>query len=657
MLHKLKGERMKGNLHRFFGSLSQRLTRTAGEKLLLGFSALLSLLVVASFLVTVTTKHVAAISSLLPTPSPKAGTATLQATASPEAVSDVVTKALAFKALLTSTQQATLEQTFTTTLEGRWSNLPNQLCGSCRNGLQFSTLSSTQLAAALEVIKAAQGTVANEGADEFNQIRLADAYLNANGGGSSYGDGIYFIAFLNTPSTTGAWMLQFGGHHYAANIAYNQGHVVGTTPQHEAVEPLSFTTNNTTYSPLTQERDAMAAMLASLDATQLASAKSSSTFNDCVMIPGASTGGPSSFPTTKIGLAGSALNSTQKQLVLAAMKPWVQDADDTVAANLMKIYESELDNTYIAWTGSGTAGTASTFLNASSNYVRIDGPSVWIEFACQGGIVIRNQIHYHTVWRDRNRDYGKDLSLTTPLDISALASTNGASFVAGTLSPEGIGSLFGTGLAASTATAPSTPLPTTLDNVQLQITDSANVTRNAPLFYVSPLQINFQLPANTAFGTATANVLLNGITVGSGTFTVTGVAPGMFSANATGSGIAAAYLTRVSANGTQTDEQLLQYDSNAKQYVATPIDLGASTDKVFLIAFGSGFRNRSLLSGVTTTIGGINAETSFAGAHNSYVGLDQANILIPRSLAGSGNVNVVFSADGKTANTVTINIK
>ncbi|MBS1831120.1 MAG: DUF3500 domain-containing protein [Acidobacteria bacterium] len=332
----------------------------------------------------------------------------------PAAVADVVAKALAFKALLTTAQQATLEQTYTTTLARRWSNLP---CGSsCRNGIQLSTLNATQLAAALDLIRAASGTAANEGYDEFNQVRQADGVLNANGGGSGYGDGIYFLAFLNTPSTSGPWMLQYGGHHYGANIAYNQGHVVGTTPMFEALEPTSWTANGVTYSPLAQEHDALAAMLASLDATQLAAAKLSQTFSDVSMSPGESNGGNGTFPSTKVGLAVSSLSTAQKQLVLEAMRPWVRDMDDTVAANLMAIYESELNGTYIAFTGSGTSGSASSFLNANTNYARIDGPSVWIEFACQSGVVFRNQIHYHTVWRDHNRDYGKDLSLTTALD-------------------------------------------------------------------------------------------------------------------------------------------------------------------------------------------------------------------------------------------------
>src|SRR3954452_12398215 len=105
----------------------------------------------------------------------------------------------------------------------------------------LGTLTAAQLTAALEVIRAVEGRVANEGYDEFNQIRLADTYLNQNGGGSGYGEGLFYLAFLNTPSTTGAWMMQFGGHHYAANIGFNQGHIVSTTPHFYGVEPLSFT--------------------------------------------------------------------------------------------------------------------------------------------------------------------------------------------------------------------------------------------------------------------------------------------------------------------------------------------------------------------------------------------------------------------------------
>jgi hypothetical protein len=252
-------------------------------------------------------------------------------------VSDVVSKALAFEALLTTSQQAVLQETYTAALARKWSNLP---CGSsCRNGIELGTLTSDQLTAALAVIQAATGTAANEGYDKFQQIRMADDNLNANGGGSGYGSGLYYLSFLNTPSTTGAWMMQFGGHHYAANISFNQGHVVSATPYFYGVEPTSFTVNGTTYTPLAQEHDAMTAMLASLSASQLASAQLTQTFSDATMIPGETNGGSGTFPTTKVGIAVSTLSSAQQQLVLDAMKPWIQNMQTTTAANLLTIYQ------------------------------------------------------------------------------------------------------------------------------------------------------------------------------------------------------------------------------------------------------------------------------------------------------------------------------
>ncbi len=321
-------------------------------------------------------------------------------------VSGVVTAALAFKASLSTSQQTTLEQAYTATLARKWSNLP---CGaSCRNGIQFGTLTSSQLQLALALIKEATGTGANDGYDEFNQNRLAEAYLHANGGGSGYDSTLRWIAFLNIPSASGAWMLQFGGHHFAANIAFNNGHVIGATPYFQGLEPLSFTLNGNTYAPLNDEHDALAAMLASLSASELTSAKLSTSFSDCYMVPGETNGGKSAFPA-RVGVACSTLTTAQKNLVVAAIRHYVEDVDATTAAAIMAVYNTELDATCISYTGSGTSGNASSFLNANSNYVRIDGPSVWIELSCQNGVVLSG-IHYHTIWRDHVHDYGVDLS-------------------------------------------------------------------------------------------------------------------------------------------------------------------------------------------------------------------------------------------------------
>ncbi|MGC4040582.1 MAG: DUF3500 domain-containing protein [Flavobacterium sp.] len=356
-------------------------------------------------------------------PPQTAGVAALNPNAD-QSVNDVVTAALAFKALLTTTQQATLQQTYTTTLARKWSNLP---CGStCRNGIQFGSLTTAQQTAATAIIQAALGSGTNNGSDEWNSIRVAEDWLGANGGGTSqYNSGLRWIAFLNVPSTTGAWMLQFGGHHYAANIAFNNGHVIGATPMFVALEPTTFTYNGTTYAPMEDERTALRNMLASLTSTQFNTAKLSTTFSDCLMSPGESNGNTNTMPATKQGVACSTMTTAQQDLVLAAIGNYVNDLDATTAASLMALYTSEISSTYVAFTGSATVGSASTFLSSNSNYVRIDGPHVWIEFACQNGVVVSSQIHYHSVWRDHSSDYGADLagSSIDNLGISNVAST------------------------------------------------------------------------------------------------------------------------------------------------------------------------------------------------------------------------------------------
>src|SRR5215471_19201885 len=91
---------------------------------------------------------------------------------------------------------------------------------------------------------------------------------------------------------------------------------------------------------------------------------------------------------------------------------------------------------------------------------------------------------------------------------------NAATAAGGPLAPDSAVSLFGSALATQTATAPGVPLPTTLGGVSIDVTDSANTTRAAGLFFVSPTQINFVLPAGTAPGTA--QVRLSGNTNATG---------------------------------------------------------------------------------------------------------------------------------------------
>jgi uncharacterized protein (TIGR03437 family) len=241
---------------------------------------------------------------------------------------------------------------------------------------------------------------------------------------------------------------------------------------------------------------------------------------------------------------------------------------------------------------------------------------------------------------------------------SAATAVSAANYNGERLAPESIVAAFGQDFSITTQAAPNNQsLPTTLAGASVRVTDAAGTARSAQLFFVSPTQINFLIPAGTAAGAATIAFTNTNGASSTGAVNVASVAPGLFTANASGRGIAAAVALRIRADGSQTFEPVARFDQAQNQFVAIPIDLGPATDQVFLVVFGTGFRFRSSLSAVNATIGGTPAAVNFAGPQGMFVGLDQANILIPRGLIGRGEVDVAFSVDGLPSNTVRASIR
>ena len=238
---------------------------------------------------------------------------------------------------------------------------------------------------------------------------------------------------------------------------------------------------------------------------------------------------------------------------------------------------------------------------------------------------------------------------------------NSASGTTSDLTPNGIGSAYGIELATTTAsgtdTDPNTAgiqLPTNLGGTTVTVRDSGGTSRLAPLFFVSAGQINYQIPNGTVAGAATVSIQ-NGFGVTStGSITIASVAPGVFSVLQNGTGLAAAEIQRV-AGQAQTFEPTAQFVNNA--WAAIPIDWKNQTDSLYLVLYGTGIRNVSSLSNVGVRIGTTTLTAVYAGPQNFFVGVDQVNILLPRTLAGSGEVDAVLTVDGKTANTVKVNFK
>lgn len=307
----------------------------------------------------------------------------------------VVALAGAYLDLLTPEQRAATLTEPTAANAARWSNLPsNPVRGQgaeLRNGVAFSTLSAEQQAAWLALVGAALG---ERGFERLRGVRAADDFLGGETG--RYDGDWFYVAFVGTPSTTDGWLLQIGGHHLAVNQYYVGDELRASSPYYLGINPDRFELDGEAYAPLDAQREAMRRLLGSLSEEQLAAARLDGRFGDVVLGPGRDA--RTNFPTgeTGRGLLVASLSDEQRALVGEALAAWTADHLDGTTYDTL--YARQLPETYLAWSGT-------TSLDRAGDYVRLDGPRVWLELACQSNLNERGQRHLHTIWRDRVNDY------------------------------------------------------------------------------------------------------------------------------------------------------------------------------------------------------------------------------------------------------------
>lgn len=231
---------------------------------------------------------------------------------------------------------------------------------------------------------------------------------------------------------------------------------------------------------------------------------------------------------------------------------------------------------------------------------------------------------------------------TTP--AITFTDANAAGYQRGAMAQDSIVAAFGAAMASTTAQ--SAALGTNLGGITVTVKDSTGTSRQADLFYVSPRQINYAMPAGTATGPATI-AIANGPNTATATQQIVSVLPGVFSIN----GIAEA-IVETFQNGAMTSSSFSFELTTSGTFAPTPIDVSAGD--VFLLMYGTGIRHAS---SVTATVGSQSGlPVAYAGP-SGYVGEDQINLQLPPSLAGAGLVNVTLTADGQTSNPVQIQIK
>jgi uncharacterized protein (TIGR03437 family) len=217
-------------------------------------------------------------------------------------------------------------------------------------------------------------------------------------------------------------------------------------------------------------------------------------------------------------------------------------------------------------------------------------------------------------------------------DMSISSAANAASFQK-SMAPGMLMSLFGTHLSITTKGADSVPLPQRLEGVTVTVNGIP-----APLWYVSPGQINLQIPFETPTGPAIVAVNNNG-RVASTMIRVDAAAPGIFANNGAltpattakrGGGVVL-YLT---GDG-ETNPML---DSGAPPAASTTV--------------GQLPKPRAPL---TVTVGGVKADVAFAG-NPWLVGVTQVNFTVPAN-APTGAQPVVVTVGGVASAPATLNVQ
>jgi uncharacterized protein DUF3500 len=278
--------------------------------------------------------------------------------------------------------------------KAHWSNLPGPMFQ--RNGLRLGDLTPPQRKAVMDLLSVA---LSRNGYQKVLEIMRGDEVLRTGGGGRgrgrgpgggggpAFGEDEYYLAFVGTPSTTAPWLLQFGGHHLAVNLTL-AGSQATMAPSLPAAQPATYTFEGRTVRPLGNENDKAFALVNALDSTQRSQAVLNYRVADLVLGPGQD--GRAIQPE---GIRGSSLSAAQQTMLWDVVREWVGIMNDAFAEPRMAELRANLGNTYFAWSGPTTNGSAA--------YFRVQGPTLVIEYAPQS-----NVDHIHTIYRDPTNDYG-----------------------------------------------------------------------------------------------------------------------------------------------------------------------------------------------------------------------------------------------------------
>jgi hypothetical protein len=316
---------------------------------------------------------------------------------SPSAMAGAATR---FLAALSPEQKQQATFAFDSSEREHWGFIPTEIFP--RHGLTIGSMSDPQRKLAHDLLKTGLSQKGYLTATSIMELENVLRVIEDNGGGdAAQGRRMernplkYFVSIFGIPSAHGTWGWRVEGHHVSLNFTVVNGTLIAATPQFFGSNPAEVRDGpKRGLRILAEEEDSARALLMALDPSERVKAVINVTApgdivtNNKVKID----------PLAPAGILASELQANQRDMLMRVVDSYASAmAPDIAADRLAKLRQAGIEKIAFAWAGEAERG--------KKHYYRVQGPTFLIEF----DNTQNDANHIHSVWRDFNGDFGRDL--------------------------------------------------------------------------------------------------------------------------------------------------------------------------------------------------------------------------------------------------------
>jgi len=205
----------------------------------------------------------------------------------------------------------------------------------------------------------------------------------------------YHLTVYGKPDAKAAWGWRFEGHHLSLNFTLAGDRASADTPSFFGANPaLVVKGPKKGLRVLAAEEDEARSLLGMLDETQ----RKEATFESRSYGEIVTANADKVDPLKPVGIAAAKLDEKQRAQLMKLIEVYASSFEPALAAaRLARAREGGIENIRFGWAGPTERGRP--------HYYRVQGPQFLIEYDCSQN----DGNHIHSVWRDFNGDFGRDL--------------------------------------------------------------------------------------------------------------------------------------------------------------------------------------------------------------------------------------------------------